>query len=299
MMKKFTALLLAVVMAFIMSSCVSTMNSTKDPEEAKKSAAVELEQKKAEKEKEEKKAKKDKKGKDKEASETTAATTTTTTEPQKTSRDLEQFKGKKLIAFTFDDGPYTPVTESLLERLDKYNARVTFFVLGSRLDDNESYRNTMKKAYEMGNQIASHTYSHATLTDLGPEQLQQEIDKANASVKNVIGIEPDAIRPPYGATNESVEAAMKKHIVLWSVDPVDWKLRNSTSVCNNIVNRAFDGGIVLLHDLYQTSVDAAIMAMEILQEQGYAFVTVDELAELRGVEMDTSTKYYQFMPEGQ
>lgn len=228
---------------------------------------------------------------------TTTTTTTTATTQSKTTRDIEKFKGKKLLAITFDDGPYTPVTMSLLNRLDKYDARVTFFVLGSRLDGSKSYRDTMKKAYEMGNQIASHTYSHSDLTTLSDEKLKKEIEKTNASVKNVIGIEPDAIRPPYGSINTKVQNAMNKHIIIWSIDTEDWKYRNANTVCNNIVNNAFDGGIVLLHDLYQTSVDGAVKAMDKLCKKGYAFVTVDEMAQLRGVEMNTKTKYYQFKPE--
>lgn len=228
---------------------------------------------------------------------TTTTTTTTTTQANGAARNLDQFKGKKLIAITFDDGPYTPVTCSLLDRLDKYNARVTFFVLGSRLDGSQSYRETMKRAYEMGNQIASHTYSHSDLTSLSKEALYNDVAKANAAVKNVIGVEPTAIRPPYGAINSTVEAAANKNIIMWSVDSLDWKYRNADTVCSNICNSAFDGAIVLLHDLYQTSVDGAIRAMDILQGKGYAFVTVDELAQLRGVQMNTSTKYFQFKPQ--
>lgn len=297
-MKKLTALLLATVMIFCLSACgikgrkesapagnIKTTGTTQKitTETATTSAST---------------------------TETTTAmpvtTTTTTTSVSETSnaaenltehgRDIEQFRGKKLLAITFDDGPYTPVTTSLLDRLDKYNARVTFFVLGSRLDGSKSYRNTMKRAYEMGNQIGSHTYSHADLTKLSDDELKKDIDKANAAVRNVIGVEPAAVRPPYGATGKKVEAAMQKHIIMWSIDTMDWKYRNAETVCSNIMKNAFDGGIVLLHDLYQTSVDGAVMAMGKLQKQGYAFVTVDELAELRGVAMDTSTKYFQFKP---
>ena len=148
----------------------------------------------------------------------------------------------------------------------------------------------------MGNQIASHTYSHCDLTTLSADALRTEISKANASVKNVIGVEPSAIRPPYGSINSTVVNAMQKHIILWSIDSLDWKYRDAQTVCNNICNNAFDGGIVLLHDLYQTSVDGAIMAMDILSQRGYSFVTVDELAQLRGVTMNTNTKYFQFKP---
>ncbi len=301
-MKKFTAFIIAAVLAFVCCSCVFPAKPTEKADGDSVKTTEKISQSSAES--------------TQVVTETTSETTTevtsaattevistlsavTAAQPQRTSRDIEQFRGKKLLAITFDDGPYTPVTMSLLNRLDKYNARVTFFVLGSRLDENRSYRETMKRAYDMGNQIASHTYSHSTLTKLTPAQLRTEIDKANASVKNVIGVEPDAIRPPYGATNSTVEEAMKKHIIMWSIDTLDWKSRNAESVCNNMVNSAFDGGIVLLHDLYQTSVDGAVKAMEILQKQGYAFVTVDELAQLRGVQMDTSTKYFQFKPVAQ
>ncbi len=269
-LKRFAALLIAAVITFAMVSCRASHR--KDTEStAHSTASVKTAQ-------------------------TVTAVTETTTEKVEKSRDIENFRGKKLIAITFDDGPYTPVTTSLMERLDKFDARVTFFVLGSRLDSSESYRNTMKKAYEMGNQIASHTYSHADLTGLSDTELKKDIDKANKAIKNVIGVEPTAIRPPYGSINDRVKNALKKNIIIWSVDPEDWKYRNADTVCNNICKRAFDGGIVLLHDLYQTSVDGAVMAMEKLSKEGYAFVTVDELAQLRGVEMDTSTKYFQFMP---
>lgn len=302
-MKKITALFLAVFMVFGMTACRSDRNkpvngNTKPATQAKTEITSSESTTKAE---------------TVTATTTSAPTTgattvvttgaTTAAEKEKSItsanrnvRDIEQFRGKKLLAITFDDGPYTPVTMSILNRLDKYNARVTFFVLGSRLDSNKSYRETMKKAYEMGNQIGSHTYSHKDLTSLSDKELEKEIDKTKKSVKDVLGIEPDAIRPPYGSTSAKVETAMNKHIILWSIDPMDWKYKNADTVCNNIVNNAFDGGIVLLHDLYQTSADGAIKAIEKLTECGYAFVTVDELAQLRGVDMDTSTKYFSFKP---
>lgn len=280
--KKITAFIVAAALVFGLVSCRDSHDKKSENKEQTKASETQTEKK--------------------EVSVTTENAVPVTTEAQTAeenadvSRDIEKFRGKKLLAITFDDGPYTPVTTSLLERLDKFDARVTFFVLGSRLDSSESYRNTMKKAYETGNQIASHTYSHSDLSRLSDEELKKDIDKANAAIKNVIGVEPTAVRPPYGAINDKVRTAMKKNIIIWSVDPEDWKYRNAQTVCNNICRRAFDGGIVLLHDLYQTSVDGAVMAMEKLSKEGYAFVTVDELAQLRGVEMDTSTKYFQFKP---
>ncbi len=214
-----------------------------------------------------------------------------------TGRDIEQFSGKKLLAFTFDDGPYTPVTEYLLERLDKYNARVTFFVVGNRVDGNPGYRETLKKAYKMGNQIGSHSYSHSDISAMKPDKLKEDTEKSSLAVKKVIGIEPECVRPPYGSVNKDSMKILNKHVILWSIDSLDWKTRNAKSVHDTIMSNAFDGGIVLLHDLYQTSVEGALSAMNDLQKQGYAFVTVDELCRIRGVNMDCSTKYFQFKPE--
>ncbi|MBQ7595151.1 MAG: polysaccharide deacetylase family protein, partial [Clostridia bacterium] len=234
---------------------------------------------------------------------TTAAPVSTTAElseqdqesgQKHSTRDLSQFKGKKLIAITFDDGPAgADSTGKLLDNLDKYNARVTFFVVGNRV---ANYASTLKREYEMGNQIGSHSYTHANLAKLSEQKIKDEISKTDSAIKKVIGVEPDCMRPPYGSINDTVKKVVGKHIITWSIDTLDWKYKNAETVCNNIVNKAFDGAIVLLHDLYPTSVEGALKAMKILQEKGYAFVTVDELAELRGVKMSNSKVYNNFKP---
>ena len=215
-------------------------------------------------------------------------------EQKKSTRDLSAFKGKKLIAITFDDGPAGAAsTGKLLDNLDKYNARVTFFVVGNRV---ANYASMLKREYEMGNQIASHSYTHANLAKLSEQKIKEEISKTDSAIKKVIGAAPDCLRPPYGSLNDTVKKAAGKHIITWSIDTLDWKNKNAETVCNNIVNKAFDGAIVLLHDLYPTSVDGALKAMKILQEKGYAFVTVDEMAELRGVKMTNTKVYNNFKP---
>lgn len=230
---------------------------------------------------------------------TSTTTTTTTTTPVNVKptppakRDLSQFKGKKLIAFTFDDGPSSAQTPKLLDGLNKYNARVTFFVLGNRVN---SYKNTIIRAYNMGNQIGSHTYSHCNLAKLSDAELAKEVSKSKSAIENILGVTPTVLRPPYGSMNDKVKSAAGTSIVTWSVDPLDWKYKNADTVCNNIVNNSFDGAIVLVHDLYETSVQGALMAMDKLSKQGYAFVTVEELAELRGVTMENGKVYNSFKP---
>lgn len=206
-------------------------------------------------------------------------------------RNIDNFKDKKLIAFTFDDGPSKKNTNKLLDGLDCYQARVTFFVVGSRVYSN---KNTIKRAYEMGNQIASHTYSHANLTKLNDSKILNEINKTNSAIRNVIGVNPTLIRPPYGSVNDRVNNLTNMNIILWNVDTLDWKYKDAKKVKEEILKYATDGSIVLLHDLYETSVDGALLAMDELITQGYAFVTIDEMAKLRGVKLNSS-KIYRYI----
>lgn len=206
-------------------------------------------------------------------------------------RDLSKFKDKKLICFTFDDGPGGKYTNKLMDNLDKYDARVTFFVVGSRIN---SYKTTLKRAYDQGNEIGSHTYSHSNLTKLSDAELKKEINDTNKLIENVTGAKPTLIRPPYGSTNDKVKKTSGMYNILWSVDTLDWKHRDKNKVANAITKYAFDGAIVLMHDIYESSVDGALIAMERLSKEGYAFVTVDEMRELRGLEWDISKNYTSF-----
>lgn len=203
-------------------------------------------------------------------------------------RDIENFKNKKLIAFTFDDGPSNKNTNKLLDKLDCYQARVTFFVVGNRL---YSTRDTLKRAYDMGNQIGSHTYSHVNLTKVSDDKIRSEINNTNNLIKNIIGVDPSLIRPPYGSVNTKVNDLINESIILWNVDTLDWKYKDVEKVKEEILKYAEDGAIVLLHDLYETSVDGAILAMDELITQGYAFVTIDEMAKLRDVKLNNSKVY--------
>lgn len=210
---------------------------------------------------------------------------------EKKTRDLESFEDKKLIAFTFDDGPADASTNKLLDNLDKYDARVTFFVLGSRVN---RYRASLKRAYEQGNQIGSHTYSHLNMFKLKDADILREISNTNAEIKNVIGEEPILLRPPYGNINSNIKALTNMYTILWDVDPEDWKYKDKNRVAENIVKNAHDGAIVLLHDIYDTSVDGALLAMEKLQAEGYAFVTIEEMMELKNIEPDKTKSYFKF-----
>lgn len=206
-------------------------------------------------------------------------------------RDLSQFAGKKLIAFTFDDGPNSITTEILLNGLNKYNAKVTFFVLGNKANANSA---TLKRAYEEGNQIGSHTYNHKNLIKLNASQIKGEINNTSSVIQNIVGAEPLTLRPPYGNANLLVRQNVKGPIILWSIDPLDWKYKDKEIVKNNIVKEAKDGDIVLVHDIYLSSVEGALLAMEELYNQGFAFVTIDEMMQLKGINGEQGKYYYKF-----
>ena len=205
-------------------------------------------------------------------------------------RDLSEFKDKKLLAFTFDDGPSDGPTNKLLDNLEKYNARVTFFVLGSRVN---SYSSSLKRAYEMGNTIGSHTYSHLNLFQLEDYDVMKEINNTNDAIEKVLGFRPKYLRAPYGNTNTHIKELSNMYTILWNVDTEDWKYKDAEKIKDNIVNHAHDGAIILLHDIYNTSVEGALLAMEELQDE-YAFVSLEEMIELKGITLDKSKSYFNF-----
>ena len=170
-------------------------------------------------------------------------------------RDLSQFKDKKLIAFTFDDGPSSNNTNLLLDNLDKYNARVTFFVLGSRVDSNKE---VIKRAYLQGNDIGSHTYNHRNLNLLNDSEVISEVEKTNDKIKEIIGVKPTLLRPPYGNLTNHRKELVNMHTILWDIDPLDWKYKNKNRVADEIIEHAHDGAIILLRDIYKSSVDGAL-----------------------------------------
>lgn len=206
-------------------------------------------------------------------------------------RDLTKYKDKKLIAFTFDDGPRSSTTNLLLDGLDQYDAKVTFFTSGTRISKNKE---AMKRAYLSGHDIGSHTYSHKNLFRLKNQNILNEISKNNDAIKEVIGVTPIYLRPPYGNVNKRINGLTDMYIICWDIDSLDWKYKNRNKIKDKIVKNAHDGGIVLLHDIYEESIMGAFLAMEELERDGYAFVTISEMVELKGLFLDKDSIYYHF-----
>ena len=197
--------------------------------------------------------------------------------------------GTKLAAITFDDGP-GKYTDGLLDELSKRDVTVTFFMQGCNA---EQYPAVVKKAYEAGHQIASHTYNHPQLTKLSGQEIKSQLSKTDSILNKATGVTNSyMLRPPYGSTNEKVLPLIGRPAVLWSVDTLDWQSRNADAVYQHIVSDTKDGSIVLLHDLYSTSVTGALRGIDTLLSQGYELVTVEELLRRRSIEAVSGKKYF-------
>lgn len=201
---------------------------------------------------------------------------------------------QKLVAITFDDGPsgYTP---KLLDGLKARGAKATFFCVGTNAS---AHADTLKRMVNEGHQIANHTYSHPQLTKLGASEIQNELSKCRKYLVSAAGEQTFCLRPPYGSYNNTVKQTANCPLILWSVDTLDWKSRNADSVYNVITRETKDGSIILLHDLYSTSVTAALRAIDTLQQQGYEFVTVKELFRRRGITLENGKVYSSAYNQG-
>ena len=206
---------------------------------------------------------------------------------EKTKRLIDP--NKPMIALTFDDGPSNSATTRILNVLEKYDARATFFVVGSRVD---SYKSQIKRAYDLNCEIGNHSYNHKTLTSLSKDSLKWELSETDRKIKAITGVSPVVMRPPGGSyKTDTVRKNTPYPIIMWSIDTRDWESRNSTSVANHIKSKAYDGAIILMHDLYDSTATATEIVVPWLINQGYQLVTVSEMMEARGVKMQNGVAY--------
>lgn len=181
---------------------------------------------------------------------------------------------KPRIALTFDDGPHFIYTEKLLDGLKERGIHATFFLIGKSISGNEAL---VKRMSEEGHLIGNHTYDHVKITDLTPEAACDEVTKTSDLVQQITGNPTEYIRPPFGEWDKDLECGLQLFPVMWDVDPLDWTTSNVDSVVNKVVTKAKDGAIILLHDIFDSSVEAALQIIDQLTAKGYEFVTVDEL----------------------
>ena len=206
----------------------------------------------------------------------------------KRGQDLE---GKKLVALTFDDGPSGATTGRLLDILAEKGVKATFFVLGSRAEQESDLLRRQVAEHEVG----SHTMGHMDMTKMSVEAVRADTKQVRGVIE-AAGGELRLVRPPYGSIGAAARGGTGTPLVLWTVDPEDWRVREAGTVRQRVVEAAFDGAIILMHDIYDSTVDAVGGIIDDLRAQGYEFLTVSELAEVRGVEMANGVAYGSFRP---
>ena len=190
-------------------------------------------------------------------------------------QSFEAKKHVKMVALTFDDGPDPKTTPQALDILKKYGVKATFFMVGQNIAGNEAI---VKRVHNEGHQIGIHTWDHPVLTKLPLESAQKEILDTQTAINNVIGIKPTITRPPYGAINATIQNSVDQSFIMWNVDSLDWKTRNTKAIMQEIA-KTQPGSIILMHDIHQTSIDALPSVLEYLKSNGYTLVTIDELLE--------------------
>lgn len=200
---------------------------------------------------------------------------------------------KPMIALTFDDGP-GKYTDALLDKLEEYGARATFFMVGTNA---AKYPDTIKKMEEMGCDLGNHTTNHKNLVKEDDATIQAEIQSTDAAIAAAVGHGASLLRPPFGSYNDNVRNLSGMPIMMWSLDTQDWKKKDTALIRDYVLDNVSDGDVVLLHDIHDFSINAAFELIPQLIEQGYQLVTVSELAEARGVTLEKGERYSQFYKE--
>ena len=194
----------------------------------------------------------------------------------------------KYVALTFDDGPKRGTTDVLLDGLRERGVSATFFLIGSQIAAN---RDLVARMAAEGHQVGNHTWSHTRLQGAGKAILEVELSRTDELLTAILGEGDYWVRPPYGQLEEWERTLVDVPLVQWNVDTRDWESRDKDKVLAAILEAAEPGSIILLHDIYDTSVEAALRAVDALQREGYWFVTVEELLRLYGVEPQPGVLY--------
>lgn len=199
----------------------------------------------------------------------------------------------KLIALTFDDGPRRSTTTALLDGLAERGVPATFFLIGEQVPGNEDI---LRRMDEEGHQIGIHSYTHVKLTGLNRADFSEEVGRTRTVLKNALGHNDFLLRPPYGMVDAGVRRRAGAPIILWSVDPEDWKDQDGEREYQQIITEAKDGDILLFHDIFPTSVETALRVVDTLHAQGYYFVTIPDLFAARGIPLKNGEVYWNAYP---
>lgn len=198
----------------------------------------------------------------------------------------------KLVALTFDDGPSGRFTRRLLEGLEARGAKATFLLCGYRM---EQFPDLAERIFQEGHEIGLHGYSHKPMQEMCRRDTVQELRKVMALLPD--GCDVSFLRPPGGMCNECIQAVARElgfSILHWSVDPKDWAIHDAAAVAQQVIRHVRDGDVILLHDMSDSSVEAALEIVDALQKQGFRFVTASELARARNITLVPGARYTRF-----
>ncbi len=201
---------------------------------------------------------------------------------------------RKFVALTFDDGPSGHYTAELLDGLEERGVKATFFLCGYRVDQ---FPTLTRRIAEAGHEIGTHSDAHKFFSEMSQKELCKDLSSSVDKLREATGQEPTLLRPPGGIYDRKIlsrTTCADLPIILWSVDPDDWCCNSSSTITKRVLNKVKDGDIILLHDMSDSSVKAALEIIDRLQEQGYTFLTVSDLAQQSGTELEGGKVYYHF-----
>lgn len=195
---------------------------------------------------------------------------------------------EKYVALTFDDGPRADTTGRLLDGLKERGAVATFFLIGQQIPGNEAL---VQRMAAEGHQVGNHTYGHTRLQNADDQTVLTEVAKTDTLLRELLGDGVYWLRPPYGQISQRGRTLVQVPMIQWTVDPQDWKLLNADKDYQAVMQAVEPGSVILMHDFYPASVDAALRVVDTLQGQGYTFVTVEEMFALAGAEAKPGCLY--------
>jgi peptidoglycan/xylan/chitin deacetylase (PgdA/CDA1 family) len=185
------------------------------------------------------------------------------------------------IAMTFDDGPQATLTPKLLDLLAAHHIKATFFVIGQNVAEHPQI---VARAAREGHEIGNHTWSHPKLGKMSDENVRRELRRTDEIIKSAIGKRPTLMRPPYGSITTRqkhwIHDEFGYQVILWDVDPLDWKRPGPAVVCNRILKETRPGSIVLSHDIHPGTIEAMPATLKQLEAKGFQFVTVSALIQM-------------------
>lgn len=199
---------------------------------------------------------------------------------------------KPMVALTFDDGPQPSVGNRIMDCLAQYGGKATFFMVGERVG---SYASEVQRMVAEGHEVANHSMNHKYFQKLGAAQIQSQVSQANDAIEAACGVRPKLMRLPGGNVNSTVKANVNMPMIQWNIDTLDWKTKNADKTVQAVLSKVKDGDIVLMHELYSQSGDAAVRIIPELVNRGFQLVTVSEMAAAKGKTLEPG-KLYSSMP---